>query len=251
MILRARTTITLLALAVMALSWAGDRPDRVADSNDNPFLQSALLARFDSNNNGKLDLAERRAVRKAHGDIDVPLLPDKVPSYTKHRLPRYLGDEQIRTLDNTPADNPLTDAGAHLGRVLFYDRQLSKNRTIACASCHLQSRGFADPERLSRGFDGGRTRRNAMSLGNLRYTHIRGGKPGFFWDERAATLEDQVLMPIQDEIEMGMTLPALEKRLQKLPYYPPLFQAAFGSPKVTSRRVARAVGSVHAVDGVF
>ena len=80
-----------------------------------------------------------------------------------------------------------------------------------------------------------------MGLANLRYTNLKEARPGFFWDERAATLEAQVLMPIQDRIEMGMELSALEAKLQKLPYYPPLFSAAFGTREVTSDRLAKAV----------
>ena len=70
-------------------------------------------------------------------------------------------------MDNTPENNPLSDAGATLGRVLFYDRQLSSNNTIACGSCHQQRRAFSDPQQFSLGFDGGRTGRNAMGLVNL------------------------------------------------------------------------------------
>lgn len=80
-----------------------------------------------------------------------------------------------------------------------------------------------------------------MGLVNLRYSNIEELEPGLFWDERAATLEEQVLMPIQDKVEMGMKLADLEKKLAKLPYYPVLFNAAFGSTEVTSRRFARAL----------
>jgi cytochrome c peroxidase len=80
-----------------------------------------------------------------------------------------------------------------------------------------------------------------MSLANLRYTNIHGSRPGFFWDERAATLEEQVLMPLQDRLEMGMELAELEAKLGAIPYYPPLFEAAFGSREVTRQRIARAV----------
>jgi cytochrome c peroxidase len=63
----------------------------------------------------------------------------------------------------------------------------------------------------------------------------------FFWDQRAATLEDQTLMPIQDLVEMGMTLPALETKLKTLAYYPPLFTKAFGDNNITSDRIAKAL----------
>jgi cytochrome c peroxidase len=80
-----------------------------------------------------------------------------------------------------------------------------------------------------------------MGLVNLRFTILKGSRPGFFWDERAATLEDQVLMPIQDKVEMGMELSELEAKLQKLPYYPVLVKDAFGASEVTSDRIAKAV----------
>ena len=140
-------------------------------------------------------------------------------------------------LDNTPDSNPVTDAGATLGRVLFYDPRLSANDRVACASCHIQAFGFSDTARLSLGFAGGRTRRHSMGLANARL--YRSGR--FFWDERAASLEAQVVMPIEDATEMGMPLGALATKLAATPYYPPLFRAAFGTPEVTGDRVARAL----------
>ena len=142
-----------------------------------------------------------------------------------------------RAFDNTPDANPVTDAGATLGRVLFYDTRLSANDGVACASCHVQALGFSDTARFSRGFAGGRTRRHSMALANARL--YRSGR--FFWDERAATLEAQVLAPIQDPVEMGMPLDRLERKLGATPYYAPLFRAAFGTPEVTRERVARAL----------
>jgi cytochrome c peroxidase len=169
-----------------------------------------------------------------------PKLPVAPYRYTDRALPTHLGVALLE-MDNTPAENPLTDAGATLGRVLFYDTQLSKNNTIACASCHLQANAFADPRQFSLGFDGGHTKRNAMGLANLAFTILRSNRPGFFWDERAPTLEAQVLMPIQDDVEMGMELAELERKLQASSYYPALFDAAFGSPQVTRNRISKAV----------
>ena len=139
--------------------------------------------------------------------------------------------------DNTPATNRTTDAGAALGRVLFYDRRLSVNDRVSCASCHQQQFAFGDTARLSRGFAGGSTGRHSMGLQNARF-YQRGR---FFWDERAATLEAQVLQPIQDGTEMGMTLDALVTKLSLSSFYAPLFQSAFGSTEVTSDRVSRAL----------
>lgn len=234
-----RTLSTHLLIATLAL-WchlaAAQSRWTIAD-----FQTVRLLNKYDSNGNGKLDGPEQACVRGAFGGIDVPMLPAEPFEYAEAALPQYIGSSDLAPLDNTTPDNRLSNPGATLGRVLFYDRQLSQNNSVGCAACHEQQHGFADPRRFSKGFEGGLTTRNSMSLANLRYSNHRGAKPGFFWDERAATLEDQALMPIQDRIEMGMTLDELELRLQKLPYYPALFEAAFGSDDITSDHVAKAL----------
>lgn len=143
----------------------------------------------------------------------------------------------VNGIDNTPVNNPLTNAGATLGRVLFYDKNLSSNRTIACGSCHLQASGFSDTSILSKGFNGGSTRRHSMTLINARF-YQRGR---FFWDERAASLEEQVLMPFQDSVEMGLTLVSLQQRVAEKNYYPSLFKNAFADETVTTDRIARAL----------
>lgn len=168
---------------------------------------------------------------------DVLNLPDSYFNYSNPDLPAHFLTRQVRNLDNTPGNNPVTDEGATLGRVLFYDVKLSANNTIACASCHVQSDGFADQGRLSTGFNGGLTGRNTMGLSNGRY--YNNGR--FFWDERANTLEDQVLMPIQDAVEMGMDLDDLVAKLQSEEYYEVLFEDAFGTSEVTSDRISSAL----------
>ena len=95
--------------------------------------------------------------------------------------------------------NPTTNNGATLGRVLFYDKNLSLNNSIACASCHKQERGFADVGSTSVGFRGEKTTRNSMSLANP------GLDARYFWDMRSSTLEDLVLQPIGNHIEMTTT----------------------------------------------
>lgn len=164
-------------------------------------------------------------------------LPNTVFNYSNPNLPSYFTDRAANELDNTPDDNKITNTTATLGRVLFYDKKLSANNTIACASCHLQNKGFSDPARFSTGFEGGLTGRQSMSLANARY-YANGH---FFWDERAATLEDQTLMPIQDHVEMGMTLETLVPKLQAEAYYAILFTEAFGSNEVTSDRISLAL----------
>jgi cytochrome c peroxidase len=141
------------------------------------------------------------------------------------------------TNDNTPADNPITNAGATLGRVLFYDKQLSKNNTVSCGSCHKQAFSFDDNIALSKGFEGGATDRNSMAILNIRF--YKSGK--MFWDERATTAEKQALQPIQNHVEMGLTLAELETKVKALSYYPSLFQNAFGSTTIDSVKIAKAL----------
>ena len=167
-----------------------------------------------------------------------PDLPDEPYNYVDPDLPRHFASGNRRggrIVDNTPDDNLITDHGATLGRVLFYDTRLSGNDTVACGSCHLQEHGFSDPDRLSTGLNGELTARHSMALANARY-YSRGR---FFWDDRAATLEDQVLMPIQDTVEMGMSLDPLEAKLAAVDFYPPLFENAFGSAEITSDRISQ------------
>ena len=164
-------------------------------------------------------------------------LPATPFNYANPALPAYLNAPPIQGQINTPADNQVSDQGATLGRVLFYDKTLSKNRTISCASCHKQENGFSDFTALSKGFNGGSTGRNSMSLINAKYYPI--GR--FFWDQRAATLEQQVLMPIQDLVEMGITLDTLVKRVQGQPYYPALFTKAFGDNTINSNTISKAL----------
>jgi cytochrome c peroxidase len=164
-------------------------------------------------------------------------LPETLDRYAEPDLPAHFKTRGARRFDNTPSDNPVTDAGATLGRVLFYDTRLSANNTVACGSCHLQSRAFSTPDRFAKGFEGKLTDRNAMSLVNLRY-YPRGR---FFWDERAGSLEAQVLMPIQSKTEMGQDLSKLVDILARDDRYPELFRKAFGDKEVTSGRIGRAV----------
>src|SRR5262245_52389847 len=113
-------------------------------------------------------------------------LPGTAYEYANVPLPAYF--QSVRGVDNTPADNPITNDGATLGRVLFYDTSLSANGTTSCSSCHKQQHAFADPNRVSRGVDGRFTDRHAMNLTELRYYP----RARFFWDERGGNLEDMV-----------------------------------------------------------
>ena len=163
-------------------------------------------------------------------------LPATPYNYSNISFPAHIANDLILN-DNTPANNQITDAGATLGRVLFYDKNLSSNKTISCASCHKQANGFTDNDVFSRGFDGGLTTRHSMNTLNVRF--YRSGK--MFWDERASTLELQVLMPIQNHVEMGLTLSELVSRVQNLSYYPALFTSAFGSATIDTTKISKAL----------
>jgi cytochrome c peroxidase len=132
--------------------------------------------------------------------------------------------------------NPTTNDGATLGRVLFYDKNLSLNNTVACASCHKQENGFADVGATSEGFKGGRTTRNSLPIVNL------ANDNQFFWDLRTSSLEDLALQPVANHIEMGLdNTENLLKKLNRTTYYPALFEKAFGTSDITQERVSKAL----------
>lgn len=163
-------------------------------------------------------------------------------NYAAPPLPAYY-DATVTALDNSTAGNPVTNAGATLGRVLFYDKNLSFNNGVSCASCHAQDKGFSDTPRFSVGFSGNAfTTAHAMRLANARYF-----RPGTsFWDRRAASLEAQATQPVTNAIEMGFDathggIAAAVAKLQALPYYAPLFTLAFGDATITEARIQNAL----------
>ena len=144
------------------------------------------------------------------------------------------------------SSNPnINSKKALLGRVLFYDNELSLNREVNCSSCHLQERAFADKVAFSEGFDGQKTKRNSLALGAVPNFETSYDNPGnrafFFWDERAETIAEQSVLTIQDDIEMGMDMGALVDRLNGVDYYRVLFNKAYGSEEVTEGRITEAL----------
>lgn len=134
-----------------------------------------------------------------------------------------------------PANNPLTVQGVELGRMLFYEKRLSGNNTMSCASCHKQEKAFTDDRRFSIGIKNIAGTKNSMSLANLLWTNH------FFWDGRAASLEEQALIPIQDPIELHQSLAEAVQKLQETEIYPPKFRLVFGSEKITAENIAKAI----------
>ena len=177
--------------------------------------------------------------------------PNALPNYANQAVPNYIRK------DNT-GNNPITDEKAILGRVLFYDKNLSIDNSISCASCHKQALAFSDTTLASLGVQGGVATRHSMRLINSRFAT----EAKFFWDERAATLEAQVTSPIQDHAEMGFSgqngrpnLAALLTKLGGIAYYQELFTLAFGSSAVTEPRMQQALAafirSIQSFDSKF
>lgn len=134
-----------------------------------------------------------------------------------------------------PADNPLTPARIALGRRLFAEKGFSRDRSLACASCHDAGAALSDPRRFSIGVQGRVGERNAMPLFNLAW------KDAFFWDGRAPSLRAQALMPIVDHRELDMSLDAVVARLQAEKSYEQEFASAFGMPGISAERIGLAL----------
>ena len=215
-----------LGAAVTFSACSSDDPDPVSSPDDNEIISQVLK-------------------------IDV----DNLPNYSVHEYPDHF-DLNVLDNDNTPEDNAVTDEGATLGRVLFYDTKLSLNNTVACASCHTQETGFVDSRVLSEGFSGGLTGAHSMRLANARF--YAGER--MFWDKRADNVEDQSTQPIKDHIEMGFDetvggIDSVIRKMDGLAYYPILFEKVFGDREITEDRMQRAlaqfVRSIISTDSKF
>lgn len=134
-----------------------------------------------------------------------------------------------------PADNPLTVEGVELGRKLFYEKQLSRDNSISCASCHSPEVAFSDPNQFSEGVDGQIGVRNSMALINL------GWQTSFFWDGRAESLEEQILEPVKDPHEMDQSWTTTVSKLNQSTQYNNDFFTAFGVEEFDSTHVVKAI----------
>ncbi|MCC6601291.1 MAG: c-type cytochrome [Crocinitomicaceae bacterium] len=185
-------------------------------------------------------------INSCHKDMSVPgarvpVLPAEVYKYDS--VP---GDIDFNPFGQLVINNDL----ATLGRVLFYETQLSMNNRISCGTCHKQRFAFSDNEAFSVGFENKLTGRNTPAFINT------GIQSGFFWDLREATLGSMVLKPIANHIEMGLESQSyMVRKLEALPYYAELFTKAFGSPEITTDKISRAleqfVSSIISVQSKF
>ncbi|MEM7374002.1 MAG: cytochrome c peroxidase [Bacteroidota bacterium] len=177
----------------------------------------------------------------SYSDIPAPSLSVTPEIYTDITFPAHFSDFRFSNTGDLANVNisagRVTDPGARLGRVLFYDKLLSINNTVSCGSCHKQAFGFADPVASSVGFKGAVTPRNSMTIVNpILNNH-------FFWDSRAESAEELALEPVQNHIEMGMeALTKLPPKLASTSYYEKLFIDAYGSPSITIPKISNALG---------
>lgn len=135
-----------------------------------------------------------------------------------------------------PADNPMSAEKVSLGAQLYFDPRLSSDNTISCASCHDPAKGWSNGEAVATGVGGLKGGRSAPTVINTTYQSFQ------FWDGRAGTLEEQALGPIQNPIEMNMTLPEVVKKLNAIPGYKAQFKKVFGT-EVTKEGIAKAIAA--------
>ena len=135
-----------------------------------------------------------------------------------------------------PKDNPPSEEKILLGKQLYFDPRLSSDGTISCASCHDPKKGWSNGEAVATGVGGQKGGRSAPTVINSAYFKFQ------FWDGRAGSLEEQALGPIQNPIEMNLTLEQVVEKLNGIPGYKEQFQKVFGTD-VTSEGIAKAIAA--------
>jgi cytochrome c peroxidase len=163
------------------------------------------------------------ALAASAGDFDGPEYPYKVPLGLK--------------APDVPGDNPVTDAKVDLGKKLYFDKRLSRDGTISCATCHAPEKGWTDQAPVSTGIKGQKGGVSAPTVLNAAYMEFQ------FWDGRAPSLEEQAKGPIQNPIEMGFTHEEAVAKLKTIKGYAPLFKKAFGDETIDIDRVAKAIAT--------
>ncbi len=210
------------------------------------FMAAAFSCGSDENNE-YVPVAMYPNVEAAFGsNIDLANLAN----YANQTVPPYITKSNVGT-------NTITDKGATLGRVLFYDKNLSSNNTISCSSCHQQANAFSDVAVSSSGVNGN-TGRHSMRLVNNRFAN----EAKFFWNERAINLETQTTMPIKDHGEMGFSgtdgdepFSGLITKLSAIGYYKELFKFVYGSEEITENKIqlalAQFIKSIQSFDSKY
>lgn len=199
-------------------------------------------------------------------DVEIKYYTDEEYEVLKTalNLPSNLHEYNF-TMPNAGFVPGISNSKATLGRVLFYDKKLSRTNSVSCASCHKQELGFSDDKARSIGFDGAETKRNSLALASVANfeTSYNGGNSfvgintrlGFLWDERAQSIHELSQIAITDPVEMGMNMSELAVKLNQDEHYSILFRKAYGDPQITPNRITEAiqefVNSFISVDSKF
>jgi len=166
----------------------------------------------------------------------VAILSPWLATATDYKLKIPFGLEESAAV--IPADNPLTTEKVELGRILFFDKRLSQDNTIACASCHLSTNAFTDGKPVATGIRGQKGGRSAPVSFNRVFSNAQ------FWDGRAPTLEAQSVGPFTNPIEHGFpSYDVMNAKMMKIKGYRKLFKDAFGDDTITTDRVGKAIAS--------
>jgi len=179
------------------------------------------------------------------GETTLNLLP-KLPStvYDYNNVERFGSKATIQGMIRDTTAQMYSNHSATLGRVLFYDVNLSINNKVSCGTCHIQSLAFADGVGKNKGFKGQEIERNSMGLINPILNN------NMFWDSRTKSPLELALQPVFNHQEMGMENQAmLVNKLEKISYYPELFKNAFGSEEITESKISIAMS--HFINSVF
>jgi len=136
-----------------------------------------------------------------------------------------------------PINNPPNLEKIELGKMLFFDRRLSGDGTMSCATCHIPEMGFSDGEAISLNYPTTKNWRNSPTLINVAFSKF------LFHDGRAETLEDQALFPMMSSFEMNQNLDFVEEEIRSVPEYLKLFKKVFGSEDTTRERMAMAIAA--------
>jgi len=188
-----------------------------------------------------LACSDKSLISSAEENLSLPNVPyayDQLSLPAGSSIAGSFDDFTINNNEVTFSNNKteITPWGATLGRVLFYDKKLSLNNTVSCASCHHQDKAFADGLQFSTGFEGRVTTRNSMAIVNPILQN------NLFWDSRSKTIHDLSLQPVQNHIEMGMEdLNRLVSKLENTEYYKPLFKKAFGTNEINPTNISKAL----------
>jgi len=142
-----------------------------------------------------------------------------------------------------PQDNPYTKEKAELGRILYFDKRLSSDNTISCASCHNIPCAYSDCRSIAIGIDHSKGTRHSPTIINAAYS------PHLFWDGRASSLEEQCKGPVANTNEMSKTKDVHEAhrecaaRVRAIAGYRPMFKEAFGHEDITMDDIAKAIAT--------